>query len=116
MATESRPRRIFGITSSMNPMGEDWKLAFHGGPRARGIPVRGTFATRQEAERKRVDLQADLTETQKAQGGHFTVLEPPRSAPSSMGACRRKTRSLGDKRPVVRKKALQGGAGRRAID
>jgi hypothetical protein len=79
-------------------MGEEWRIQFHEGPRARGSPVRGTFTTRREAERAREALQANLADAERARGAHFSLLVPPRPTSLSKAIFRRKEPSLGAKR------------------
>jgi hypothetical protein len=78
-------------------IGGDWKIQFHERPRARGITVGGTFPTRQEADRKRENLQANLTDVQKVQRAHFSVVPPSPPASFSKAIFKQKERGLGAK-------------------
>jgi hypothetical protein len=81
----------------MKTPGEDWKIMFHERPRARGVPVKGIFATRHEAEHKRETMQAELTDAERARGAHFSLLAPTHPLPLK-AVFKRKTPGLGDKR------------------
>jgi hypothetical protein len=78
-------------------IGGDWRIQFHERLRSRGIPVGGTFPTRQDAERKREDLQANLTDIQKVQRAHFTLVQPSPPASFSKAIFKQKERGLGAK-------------------
>jgi hypothetical protein len=71
-------------------IGDDWRIQFHERLRASGIPVGGTFPTRQDAERKREDLQANLTDIQKVQRAHFSLVPPSPPEPFSKAIFRQK--------------------------
>jgi hypothetical protein len=78
-------------------MEEQWGIAFHEKPRARGIPFHGTFSTRREAERKQEILQAKRTNAEKVQGAHFSLIPPSRPESLSKAVFKRKEPGLGAK-------------------
>ena len=70
-------------------------MLFHERPRARGVPVPGTFSTRREAERRLEVLQSSLTDAEKAQRAHFSLLPPSRPESFSKAVFKRKEPGLG---------------------
>jgi hypothetical protein len=75
-------------------IGRDWRIQFLERLRARGIPVGETFPTRQDAERKREDLQANLTDIQKVQRAHFSLVPLSLSVSFSKAIFKQKERGL----------------------
>ena len=65
-----------------------WRIAYYDGARDRSL-VPGIFLTRGEAQREAEVRKAGLTDVQKAQGAHFSLVEPAHSGSFSKAVFRR---------------------------
>jgi hypothetical protein len=59
-------------------IGDVWRMIFHEKRGAAGVPVQGTFGTRQEAEAALEALRLKLSDRDKSAGAHFSLVRPER--------------------------------------